>query len=307
MLKTVKPEPFRLGPYDHHDRFYVVDLDRERMKQFFLLTKDIHIDMLEAVPYFRFMMAKYLLDAFGQDLRKAIVGIIRDRDAGALMIKDLNIAMQIEEQVKLATALGHLLGPACLDSSSNTYYSRSVYATHHDEINGREEFHPATLHTDGAFETEEVDWVLLMKTKVTPTGLNPRWETHWRFLHLDDWENLTEFKEHFLSSKKFLYYVNEGAKGCRTFKRKPFSETTSGSSIFFIDTLVHPTTITDAMYLKRLSDSLETSKGVTPIVWPVDAIVIFNNRFLLHGRDKSKDVPPQESSLEIIRLSGSFV
>jgi protein CsiD len=72
----------------------------------------------------------------------------------------------------------------------------------------------------------------------------------------------------------------------------------------YIDQFVQPKDFTEGNWLSELSDALENSKRKLFIPVPVGSILLINNLFWLHGRDRFTSHP--ELRRELMRQRGYF-
>lgn len=182
--------------------------------------------------------------------------------------------------VKFGTPVGHLLGPSNHDAMSGTYYARFL-VTDIDASDSylRQAYRQFSLHTDGTFVEEATDWLLMMKfAEANAVGGESR------LLHIDHWAERDRFLNHPLGRHPFTYKA-PGSKNVEPTVRRPtFFENEHGLSISFIDQFAQPQTVEEAVFLRDLSLSMETSGETKEIPLPVGDLVVLNNYFWLHGR-----------------------
>ncbi|MFP3391335.1 glutarate dioxygenase GlaH [Brevibacillus sp. SIMBA_040] len=295
-----KKAGYEIKPHPHHNRLYHIELNGELLGQFIDAFKDENSDRLRYVPFMRYIMAGEMRDLFGQSFVDAIRGILHDRQTGGFTIGVQGQTTDMEDYVKFATALTHLVGSSNFDAMSGTFYARfTVKDTDNSDSYLRQAYRLFTLHTDGTFVDEPTDWLLMMKMdERNAVGGESR------LLHLDDWEELEKFSKHPLASYKFLYKAPASKNVEQVVYRPTFFENNNGTCICFIDQFVQPETIDQATYLKELSDSMENSPATHALKLPVGDLVMLNNTFWLHGRAPFEKHP--ELHRELMRQRGVF-
>jgi protein CsiD len=298
---TAVRERFRIAAHPHHDRLHHVALSDGYLRAFFQSVENVNVQTLEHTPYMRFILAQRLDDLLGTGFKKAIRGITRDRHSGGFTIGVQGITIRRDDYLKLATAIGHLLGPASNDALSGVYYERhAVKDVDENDAYRRQAYRSFSLHTDGAFVDEPTDWLLMMKFEEK----NAIGGTC-RLLHVDDWEDLRLYSQHPMGSRELTYKAPPNKYGiCSPVKRKTFYQSVDGLSMCFIDQFAYPENMEQAAYLKEMSDSLERSPWTTAVPIPVGDMLLLNNHFWLHGRSAFQR--HQELFREVLRQRGTF-
>lgn len=222
------------------------------------------------------------------------------RATGGFTLGVAGVTGKHDDFVKLATAVGHLLGPANHDSMSGKFYARFVVTdTDASDSYLRQAYRLFTLHTDGTFVDEATDWSLMMKfSEQSAIGGESR------LLHLDDWEERNLYSSHPYSRLPIRYKAPGSKQVANEVHRSTFFDTDHGLSISFIDQFAHPQSMAEARYLLDLSASLEQSRATQEIPLPVGDLVVLNNYFWLHGRapfEKNENL-----HRELMRLRGMF-
>ena len=248
----------------------------------------------------RFILAGRLGQLIGDGFRQEICNILVDRNHGGFTLGVRETTTSDEDYVKLATAVGHLVGPANFDAMSRSYFARFV-VKHTDDSDTylRQAYRAVNLHTDGAYVEEATDWLMMMKIAESHAEGGKS-----RLLHLDDWEGLAKFCTTplplIVSPSRLLHRKTWD----RPIRRQILWSDGSGICVSYIDQFVHPETLEQARYLFDLSRSLENSPAVRAPRLPVGDLIMLNNRFWMHGR-----APFQKNEhlhRELMRLRGAF-
>ncbi len=291
---------FNVAPHESHARLRRIELSEEIIKSFIEETQSVDVQSLHYVPFSRFCLADTLLKIAGPELKQVIDQLVRDRETGGFTISLNDLTTDDEAFVKFGTAIAHLLGPVNHDLMSNAFYARFV-VKHTDESDSylRQAYRLFTLHTDGTFVNEATDWLLMMKfSERHAVGGESR------LLHLDDWQEKTQF----LDSKFACYpfeYKSPGSKNVDyTVNRPLFFENEFGLCVSFIDQFVQPKTIEQGVFLNDFSKSLENSEGTKEVPLPVGELIVLNNYFWFHGRAPFKE--NVKLHRELMRQRGSF-
>jgi protein CsiD len=284
MISIAVRERYHVALHPQHDRLHHIVLNEGYLRAFLHSVEDVRVQALECIPYMRFSLAQRLEDLIGSSFRKTLQSIVRNRNLGGFTIGVEDTTVQYDEYLKFATAVAHLMGPAGSDVSSGSYYTRLTSSV-------------PTLHTDGIFADEPIDWLLMMKYEERSSM-----EGACRLLHLDDWRELSLYSRHALASKEFTYKTL--LNGCKAVKRRTFYRGEDGSGICFMDRFVYPETLEQACYLKEMSDSLEHSAGTTIVPLPPGDMIVLNNYFWLHGSMELQR--NADMSGDVMRQRGAF-
>lgn len=262
--------------------------------------EDIGVQRLEYTPYERQVIASYLEEEAGNEFGHILREIINDRDTGGFTLGLEGVSEDTDEYVIFSTAIAHLVGISNFDSMTGKFYARFVVADTDDSDSYlRQAYRLFTLHTDGTFVNEATDWLLMMKmVEENAVGGESR------LLHLDDWEEMDEFRLNPLGSHHFKYIAPASKNTQEIVHRKLFFNDNNRPCICFIDQFAHPETIEEATYLKALSNSMETDKNVIELELPVGNLVVLNNLFWLHGRAAFEKNP--NLNRELLRQRGRF-
>jgi protein CsiD len=291
---------YEVKPHPEHKRMYHIELNEDRLREFFdFFAKDTP-QTLEYLPYMRYIMAGKLNELLGSTFQDTVRGILHDRESGAFTIGVQGVTTDTDDFVKFATAITHNIGAANFDAMTGKFYARfTVKHTDASDSYLRQAYRLFTLHTDGTFVDEPTDWLLMMKMQEKNAVGGES-----RLLHLDDWEDLEKFSTHPLASYKFTYKAPPSKNVQQTVKRSTFFQHNNGTCICFIDQFVYPETLEQATYLKELSDSMENSPSTHALKLPVGDLIMCNNLFWVHGRAPFEKHP--DLFRELMRQRGVF-
>lgn len=290
----------RVEPHPLHPRLRRVVIDAGALRAFFAALADVSVRKLEYVPYMRFIAARELDTACGGTLGSTLRAIVADRALGGCVAAASEPAATVDDAVKFATALAHLLGPAQFDAMSGSYYAR--FEVRHADA-GDSYLHKAydvlTLHTDGTFVAEPTDWIFMMKLaeKHARGGES-------RLLHLDDWADLERFANAPLAAHEFEYKPASSKNVSAPIVRPTFFAAGGRPGISFIDQFVYPRTPAQAAYLHDLSRSLESAPATATVALPAGEAIVLNNAFWLHGR--AAFTPDPKLRRELLRQRGAW-
>ena len=181
------------------------------------------------------------------------------------------------------------------------YYAR-FYVKHEDKSDSylRKAYTNMDLHTDGTYVKEKTDWLLMSKLEEKNAEGG---ET--AMLHLDDWEHCDELFNDPTSKENFIWGSPKSKNIDYKVEHPVFSSDKDGKAqISYIDQFPEPQNMKQAVFLQKLSDSLEESNNKILTKLPVGSIIIANNYFWLHGRKPFKK--NNELKRELLRIRGKF-
>ncbi|WP_054949238.1 glutarate dioxygenase GlaH [Numidum massiliense] len=295
-----KHRAYEVMPHPKHPRLYHLQLDGELLARFFDKCKEETEQSLEYVPYARHVIAHYMRELFGGSFQETLRGILHDRESGGFTIGVQGCTTNPADYVKFATALTHLVGIPNFDAMSGKYYARfTVKDTDNSDSYLRQAYRLFTLHTDGTFVDEATDWLLMMKmAEENAVGGESR------LLHLDDWEDLEKFSTDPLATYEMTYKAPPSKNVQEVVRRSTFFQHNNAPCICFIDQFAHPETVEQALYLKKLSHSVENSPATHALKLPVGDLVMLNNLFWMHGRAAFEKHP--QLHRELMRQRGRF-
>jgi len=291
---------YAIKPHPLLARLYHIQFEPGVVRNFLDNTNHINIQNLEYMPMMRFVIAKMLIDLLDEHFQTSIRAILKDRLTGGFTIGVQDETSAADDYVKISTAMSHLVGPTNYDSMSGTYYARFVVKdTDESDSYLRQAYRLFTLHTDGTFVDEPTDWLLMMKfdEKNTIGGES-------RLLHLDDWEELEQYSKHPFANFEFTYKSPASKNVGQTINRRTFFLQNDKPCICFIDQFVCPETIEHSIWLKNMSDSMESSAGTKLLPLPIGQMIMLNNLFWLHGRAPFEKHPNLHR--ELLRQRGIF-
>ena len=282
-------------------RIIDVDIENEILNKLIFPFNKFDITALEYKPFTRFTIAKSLDDLSDNKLSKLLNSIIRDRKTGCFIIKPKNLTPKIDDVflVKLSTAVAHLIGVPNHDAMAGKYYAR-FHVKHDDKSDSylRKAYTNMDLHTDGTYVKEKTDWLLMSKLEEKNAKGG---ET--AMLHLDDWEHLSDLFNEPVGKEDFIWGSPKSKNINYKVEHPIFStDKENRAQISYIDQFPEPKNMRQAMFLQKLSDSLEESENKIIIKLPVGSSIVANNYFWLHGRrpfQENKDL-----KRELLRIRG---
>ena len=288
-----------------HSRVKTVTLDQATVRKFCTQVKDISIQEIEYKPFIRFKIANILNKATEDTLALYLQSILHNRSTGALVIKFFEHYFKENEymdsnvfHVLLSTAISHLIGMPNLDSMSGKFYARFTVKNTDDSDSYLRKNRRLELHTDGTYVDEKTDWVLMQKLE----SLNCKGGES-LILHVDDWQDLDKFYQHPLANEN-IRWCSPPSKNVSSKVYHPVFFNNGSPCISFIDQFAEPQNMEEGIYLNDISESLEKDTNILTIDLPVGSMLVINNSFWLHGRDKI--VPHDYLSRELLRQRGVF-
>jgi protein CsiD len=289
---------FSVSSHPFHWRLRRISIDPATLQAFFQLSSRVDVQNLEYVPFMRFVLAETLAACVGEAFGPTLRALVADRATGGFTLGVQEATSDHNHFVKLATAIGHLIGPANHDSMSGKFYARFV-VKHTDASDSylRQAYRLFTLHTDGTFVDEATDWLLMMKfTEQYAAGGESR------LLHLDDWEQRDLYSTHSLARKPIRYKAPGSKQVENDVVRPTFFDSDHGLAISFIDQFAQPDSLEEARYLHDMSASMEKSRFTAEVPLPVGDLVVLNNFFWLHGRASFEH--NEKLCRELLRIRG---
>ncbi|MCB5162394.1 glutarate dioxygenase GlaH [Marinomonas algarum] len=290
-------------------RLKVVMLDEKTTKAFAESVAEWTVQAIEYKPFLRFEVADRLDKITNQTLSAVLNDIIRDRETGAFLLDyagDPGVGdseeARTEFNVKLSTAISHLVGLSNHDAMYGQYYARfTVRNVDSSDSYLRKPHRRMELHNDGTYVNERTDYVLMQKLKEeNMEGGNSL------ILHLDDWEDLETFAKHPLAKQDIVWGAPK-SKNVDTKVEHPvfFEEDADGKPLMlYIDQFAEPSNKEQGKYLYEMGESLEAEQNCLSVPVPVGSMLVIHNHFWLHGRDKF--VPHPDLCRELLRQRGHF-
>ncbi len=189
---------FTCEPHTLNKRLQVITLPAPLLAQFEEATTSWDVQAIEYKPFLRFAVADALNQVCGGTLGECLNSIIKNREQGAFLLEYQGQPQaQTPEQlalfnVKLSTAISHLIGVPNFDAMYGKYYARFTVRNVDDSDSYLRQAHRRMeLHNDGTYVNERTDFVLMMKMKEkNMEGGNSL------MLHVDDWQELDAFYNH---------------------------------------------------------------------------------------------------------------
>lgn len=302
-LNTRVSGSFDVLPTSYSDRIKFVRFPDETVSKFLEATSMWPVQALEYKPFLRYQVGKVLEDICGGNLRSFLLETMLDRNKGAMVVrpKMLSDISQADNMVKFSTAISHLMGGCNFDAMSQKYYARFVVENVDSSDSYLRQAHRVMeLHNDGTFVDEATDFVLMMKID----------EQHMKggnslILHLDDWKDLDKFSNSKLAKKSFRWTAPASKNTNKDVFHPIFGEDKLGRpTMSYIDQFVQPENLEEGTWLFQLGESLEGSDAKASIALPVGSMLIVNNLFWLHSRDKFEANP--DLRRELLRQRGYF-
>jgi len=295
---------FSVNPFAANKRLQVVTLSEETLKAFEDAAAQWPVQALEYKPFLRFAIADALDRATDMTLGKCLNEIMQDRDSAAFMLQyEGQPAEEVTDfNVKLSTAVSHLIGIPNFDAMYGQYYARfTVRNTDNSDSYLRKAHRRMELHNDGTYVDERTDFVLMMKmVEKNMEGGDSL------LLHVDDWQDLDRFYRHPLA-KQDIQWGAPPSKNIEYKIKHPifFEEDKNGKPhMLFIDQFAEPQNMAQGLYLHAMGESLEAEENCFNVRVPVGAMLVVQNHCWLHGRDKF--VAHDGLERELLRQRGHF-
>jgi protein CsiD len=299
---------FTIRPHSVSKRLQLVTLSAAAVAAFKLKCESWGVQALEYKPFLRFAIADALDASCGNNLRDALISIIKDRNTGAFILEcdlhedaaDSTAAAQFN--VKLSTAVSHLIGLSNFDSMGGNYYARfTVKNQDNSDSYLRQAHRRMELHNDGTFVNERTDYVLMMKmAEKNMEGGNSL------ILHLDDWEDLPKFLQDPVAKQNIEWSAPPSKQVQEKVYHPVFFENDENNlpHLLFIDQFAAPKNMEQGLYLYKMGESLEAEKNCLSVPVPIGSMLVLHNHRWLHGRDQFSDRKGLER--ELLRQRGHF-
>jgi protein CsiD len=298
---SVGQHPFLVAAHPEHSRIRAIAVDPEAVRSFLKRCGEETIQSLTYVPFSRLVLAQHLADIMGNDFVCLLRNTLNDRNTGGFTVGVADAAGGIDDYVKFATAIAHLIGIPNFDAMGGNYFARfAVQNTDASDSYLRQAYRNMTLHTDGTYVEEATDWVLMLKIEER-NAVGGRS----RILHLDDWKDRDRFAAHPFARKEFRYAAPASKNVDRSTTRRTFYPGNGGTCIAFIDQFVYPENREEGLYFHDLVQSLEASEGVGHLEVRPGEMLVINNHYWLHGREAFAKHP--ELYRELLRMRGRFM
>ena len=293
----------------HNDspRLQVLTIDNEVIDKFIKCIDHLDVQSIEYKPFLRFYIAHCLNELTKNTLGLCLLDILKNRQTGAVLLQYENDKSLVGEQfidfnILLSTAVSHLIGLPNLDSMSGKFYARfSVKNEDNSDSYPRQAHRRMELHNDGTYVKEKTDWVIMQKIlELNVEGGGSL------LLHLDDWDELEKYHSHAVA-KEDIQWGSPSSKNISYKTTHPIFIEEEGEEpiMSFIDQFAEPANMNQGLYLYELGESLEKDSNTYNIKLSEGSMLIINNYFWLHGRDKffaNKDL-----HRELLRQRGVFI
>ena len=290
-------------------RLKVIKLSKGITENFKNATKKFNVQSIEYKPFLRFHIANTLNELTHNKLGSLLLDNLHNRSTGAILLEcegasdeDTKSEDFIDFNILLSTAVSHLIGMPNLDSMSGKFYARfSVKNDDNSDSYLRQAHRRMELHNDGTYVQEKTDWVLMQK--IIESNVEGGESL---LLHLDDWTDLQKFYEHPLA-KENLQWGSPSSKNVDYKTTHPIflDEDENGKPMMsYIDQFVEPKNMEQGLYLYELGESLENDSATYSVKLNEGSMLIINNYFWLHGRDKF--TANKNLHRELLRQRGVF-
>ena len=290
-------------------RLKVVTLTKDTTEKFLNVVKKFNVQAIEYKPFLRFYIANCLNELTDNELGAFLINNLQNRETGAILLecegaseKDTKSEDFIDFNILLSTAVSHLIGLPNLDSMSGKFYARfSVRNEDNSDSYLRQAHRRMELHNDGTYVQEKTDWVIMQK--IIESNVEGGESL---LLHLDDWTDLQKFYEHPLA-KENLHWSSPSSKNVHYKTTHPIflDENKDGKPIMsYIDQFAEPKNMEQGLYLYELGESLENDNATYSVKLNEGSMLIINNYFWLHGRDKF--TANKNLHRELLRQRGVF-
>ena len=290
-------------------RLKVIKLSKGIAENFKNAIKKFNVQSIEYKPFLRFHIANTLNELTHNKLGHFLLDNLHNRSTGAILLEcegasdeDTKSEDFIDFNILLSTAVSHLIGMPNLDSMSGKFYARfSVKNDDNSDSYLRQAHRRMELHNDGTYVQEKTDWVLMQK--IIESNVEGGESL---LLHLDDWTDLQKFYEHPLA-KENLQWGSPSSKNVDYKTTHPIflDEDEDGKPMMsYIDQFVEPKNMEQGLYLYELGESLENDSATYSVKLNEGSMLIINNYFWLHGRDKF--TANKNLHRELLRQRGVF-
>jgi protein CsiD len=299
---------FTIDNHSLSKRLQVITLSEKTMLSFEKEVAKWPVQAFEYKPFLRFEAANRLNQITENSLGDMLNNIMRNRDQAAFLLQYAGQPeaeegeLRTEFDIKLSTAVSHLIGMPNHDSMYGQYYARfTVSNVDNSDSYLRQAHRRMELHNDGTYVDERTDFVLMQKLaeKNMQGGES-------LLLHVDDWEELDRFYHHPMAKQAMVW----GAPKSKNVERKVvhpvfFEEDKLGKPhMLFIDQFAEPQNMAQGRYLYEMGESLENDPNYIAVPLPAGAMLIVQNHCWLHGRDKFVSHP--DLMRELLRQRGHF-
>ncbi|MEH6443536.1 MAG: glutarate dioxygenase GlaH [Oceanospirillaceae bacterium] len=299
---------FSVEDHPLNKRLQRVTLNQQTVAAFCQQIAQWPVQALEYKPFLRFEVANLLDQVTEGTLGVVLNNIMTNRQQAAFLLEyegqpDIEAGeLRTEFDIKLSTAVSHLIGMPNHDSMYGKYYARfTVHNVDNSDSYLRQAHRRMELHNDGTYVNERTDFVLMQKlAEANMQGGESL------VLHVDDWEELDKFYHHPMAKQDIVW----GAPKSKNVENKVvhpifFEEDKQGQPhMLFIDQFAEPQNMAQGRYLYEMGESLEADPNYAAVPLPAGSMLVLQNHCWLHGRDKFVSHP--ELMRELLRQRGHF-
>ena len=309
----VETENFKIVRSKHNPRILDLKLSPKAIRKFFdSIISESNTDLHAPVAFIsfeRFALADKFIEVFGSKIDTRLLKVLRDWNAGALIIDASEANPSSEEIYLLSTAVAHCLNaPRCDDKGSHVIHFK-MSDRQKDEHPLVNPYNPTPLHTDGNYYAGRTDWLLFAKAiEENVKGGESN------LLHINDWKDYAKFREHPLAKHNFVFQgpghgdsrrATVGNRNDIEEVRQAVFFTRDGNPSFrFTYQYVKPRNRTEARFLRLIAKSLRSHEAISKISLPPGKMYLINNNTWLHGRAPFE--PNPKLKREAFRLIGEF-
>ncbi len=290
-ISNIRCIGFNAEAHKDMQRLVVITLSEDILLKFIKKIEMHNVQAIEYKPFLRFYIANCLNKLTDDTLRDFLLEILKNRNTGAILLrcksshkKESKSDKFINFNILLSTAISHLIGLPNIDSMSGKFYARfSIKNDDNSDSYLRQAHRRMELHNDGTYVKENTDWVIMQKIIESNVEGGDS-----LLLHLDDWENLKNFYNHPLAKEK-IQWGSPSSKNVSYKTTHPIflEEEKDGEPMMsYIDQFAEPLNMEQGLYLYELGESLENESKTYNIKLNEGNMLIINNYFWLHGRDK---------------------
>lgn len=256
------------------------------IKKFLDRVRDISIDDLKKIPYKRTICSRELLGVFGEDFGETVVSTIKDYRSGCAMLH-FGVHDQ-DDYVKISTAVSHLLSRPIPEPSGEYYGVTTVVHADNPAIKILDPYHVFTMHTDGVFADNPVDWQMMMKVAEENASGGES-----KLLHIADLAEFDELRRlpggddslcFGLEERDSRYEVLSKGSSMEKLRAPVLAEEGGRRSVKFVDQFIIVESIEQATFVEAVQEALEHSEAIVQDPLPVGSMVIIDNTAWLHGR-----------------------
>jgi glutarate dioxygenase len=277
------------------------------VQTFLQRVEAITIDDLKRIPYKRYICAREMLAAFGDDFGDRLRAVLDDYETGCLALHFGELGNQ-QDCVLIATAVSHLLSKPIPEPSGGYFGITTVVHDDAPSLKILDPYRYFSLHTDGVFADNPVDWLMMMKLEEQNAIGGES-----RLLHMADFDAFEPLCRLDGSNTIFSFGLDEKDRRYEIFSkvsgmergRSRILDTVGGQRrIKFVDQFILPETIAEATFIERVHAALEACQAIVVEPLPVGSMLILNNSVWVHGRAPFKRNPGLQRSL--LRQYGYF-